>query len=123
MAVVRLARIPPRASRRASQTGVNISDPFNRARLPITFDRVGLVRLFREFVDAMLEGRMPSPEARLFVASACDAYLQRGGNLTRDHLRISGPRGSHHTPAALAAALHRDERQADGLKLASKHSD
>jgi hypothetical protein len=90
---------------------VNLNDPFNRTRLPAAFDRRDRVRLFREVVDALLEGRMPSPAARLFVASACDAYLTRGGNLARDHLRISPPRGSHRTPAVLAAALHRDERQ------------
>jgi hypothetical protein len=92
---------------------MNLNDPFGRSRLPPAFDRVHRIRLFREMVDAALEGRMPSTEARLFFGSAGAAYLAQGGDLVRDHPRISGPRGSHRTPAKVLAELddepHRDE--------------
>ena len=58
-----------------------------------------------EVAEALQAGRLPaSAEARMFVASAILSYLQSGGSLERDHLRISAPRGSHAIPKRVYAA-------------------
>ena len=84
-----------------------IHDPFDRSRLPIGFTREDRIRLLAEFRSAVLEGRPPPAEAAMFLASALDGYLQHGGDLARDFLRITPPRGSHRTPRAIAR--HHDE--------------
>lgn len=85
-------------------------DPFGRSALPPAFSREDRVRLLREAAEALLAGRMPSGAARLFLAGALSAWLRDGGcvgALERHYLRVSPPRGSHKTPAALAR--HPDE--------------
>lgn len=41
----------------------------------------------------------------MFLASAVSAWLEKGGNLERDYLRMKGKAGSHTTPAAIARTL------------------
>lgn len=90
-------------------------DPFGRSALPPTFSREDRVRLLREVADALIAGRAPGRAAALFVGGALDAWLRGGGGLgalERDHLRVTPPRGSHRTPAAVArAAAQADEGQ------------
>ena len=89
-------------------------DPFGRARLPGDFSREGRVALLGEAFSALLGGELPSPEARMFLASAGIAWLQRGGSLERDFLRVTKPK-SHHTPAHIWRHLQGEsDREEDG---------
>lgn len=86
-------------------------DPFAilaGARAPAELPREDRVRLLGEAAQALLEGRMPSDKARLFLGGALVAWLARGGDLERDYLRVR-QRGSHRTPSKLWAALIADE--------------
>jgi hypothetical protein len=78
-------------------------------------DREGRVRLLGEAAKALLAGRLPEPEARLFLAGGLSAWLEGGGDLVRDFWKVAAPRGSHRT----AAALHRDERVPEGEDVGS----
>jgi hypothetical protein len=69
-------------------------------RPPRRFDREGRVALLGEAAQALLDGRMPDDEARLFLAGALTAWLQRGGSLERDFLRVVKAK-SHRTPSAI----------------------
>ncbi len=85
-----------------------LHDPFGRARLPATFDRAGRVAPLAEAADALLAGRLPSTEARLFLAGALAGWLAEGGRLgalERDFLHVAAPARSTHTPARLWARL------------------
>jgi hypothetical protein len=92
-------------------------DPFNRVRLPVAFDRRERVRLIREVAEALLRGELPERAAALFVGGALSAWLSKGGRLENSYFQVSARRGSHATPAALAAELdaHRDEGQDSDL--------
>jgi hypothetical protein len=98
-------------------------DPFARARLPLPaphertqFHRARRVALLGEAFEALLEGRMPSREAALFVAGGGLAWLEQGGSLTKSYWRCAGPQGSHATEAELWRQLQarssRREREA-----------
>jgi hypothetical protein len=79
---------------------------------PATFDRAGRVRLIGEAAQALLAGRVPSLEASMFLGGALAAWLETGGDLARDYLRVVKAK-SHHTPAYIWNQLqaHQDERQ------------
>ena len=79
-------------------------DPFGRTKKPATFGREGRVRLLGEAALDLLEGRMPSTEARMFLGGALHSWLQEGGalgSLERDYFRVTGPRRSTLTPSRL----------------------
>ena len=59
-----------------------MNDPFGRSRLPGDFTREGRVKLLAEAFASLLAGELPHPEARMFLASAGMAWLQRGGSRT-----------------------------------------
>jgi hypothetical protein len=92
---------------------------FGTGPAPASLDRAGRVRLLGEFADAALSGREPSRASVLFIAGAISAWLARGGDLSRDYLRVA-QRGSHRTPSRIWADLIGDERQEaeDGDTLA-----
>ena len=77
-----------------------MNDPFNRSRLPQDFSREGRVALLGAAFEALMRGELPSPEARMFLASAGLAWLARGGDLQRDYLRVVKAQ-SHNTPARI----------------------
>jgi hypothetical protein len=80
-------------------------------RAPRGATREDRVRLLGEFAAAVLAGRQPDRASAVFVAGALHAWLERGGSLERDFLRVR-ERGSHRTPAAIwREALIDDERQ------------
>lgn len=86
------------------------ADPFGRSRLPGDFTREGRVRLIAEAARALLDGRLPSAEARLFLAGAIAAWLEAGGrcgSLERDYLRVTGRPRSRLTPQRLLARCER----------------
>jgi hypothetical protein len=89
------------------------------ARPPAGLDRVQRVRWIAEAGEALLAGRLPSDEARLFLGGALLAWLASGGSLERDYLRTVKPK-SHRTPSAIwrEIAAHQDERQ-DGKGAAT----
>lgn len=82
------------------------ADPFGRVQPPIEVqagvkdvERARRVRLLAECFMALIEGRMPSDEARLFTASGGLSWLQLGGSIDRDYWKVRAPNGSHHSPA------------------------
>ncbi len=80
---------------------MRLNDPFNRTRLPATFDRAGRVRLLGEAAKALLRGKLPELDAALWLGGALAGWLANGGDLERDYLEVTAKAGSHHTPAAL----------------------
>lgn len=76
-----------------------------RGRAPRKYDRQGRVALIAEAARALLDDKMPSLEAAQFLGGALLAWLERGGSLERDYLKVAAKAGSHHTPAALWQAL------------------
>lgn len=82
------------------------ADPFGRSALPAGFSREGRVRLIAEAAEALLDGRLPSAPARLFVAGALQAWLREGGRcgaLEKDYLRVTQRERSRLTPQRLYA--------------------
>jgi hypothetical protein len=83
-------------------------------KAPRAATREDRVRLLGEFAASVLAGREPDRTAAVFVAGAVHAWLDRGGNLERDYLRVH-ERGSHRTPSAIwRERLIDDERQGAG---------
>jgi hypothetical protein len=81
-------------------------DPFGRSRLPGDFTREGRVGLIAECATALLDGRMPSREAAMFLAGGVLSWLQCGGRigaLERDYWRVAAPERSTATPARVYA--------------------
>lgn len=71
------------------------SDPFGRCvRAPGDFTRHGRIALLGDTAIALLSGRMPSDEGRVFLAGALLAWLRNGGSLERDYFRTTPPQGS-----------------------------
>lgn len=92
-------------------------DPFGRSRPPPEFaagiidpERARRVRLLAECFAALLAGKLPSLESRLFVSAGGMAWLEHGGSLDKDHWRVRAPYGSHHGPAYMWRLM----RDADG---------
>lgn len=67
------------------------------SRPPADIDRTGRVDMVAEVFECLLDGRMPSRRAALFVAGGGLQWLRDGGSLERTYWRISGPAGSHRT--------------------------
>ena len=83
-------------------------DPFNRCtRLPTDLDRHQRVKLVRDAARVLMQ-RTDDP-ACLFVGGALSAWLERGGDLCGDYLRVTGRRGSHSTPSAIAHEIEQQE--------------
>lgn len=89
------------------------------ARAPAGLDRVELVRRLGDFAAALVAGKQPDAADVLFVAGGIHAWLQRGGNLTRDYWRTAGRQGSTHTEAVLWAATC-SSRRATATKKAER---
>lgn len=70
-------------------------------RHPAGLTREDRVRLLGEAAEALLAGRMPSAEARLFLAGGLLAWLEGGGSLTKHYLKVDPRRGSKATPSAI----------------------
>lgn len=100
-ACVRATGIDPMSSRPSLPL-----DPFGRpVAVPATLSRQDRVRLLAEAFDALVQHRLPSKQARLFLGGAGLAWLAGGGDFERDYLRVSAPPGSHFTPQTLARQL------------------
>lgn len=87
-----------------------LHDPFGRAQLPDDHDRAGRVRLLSTAFRALLAGEPVPRPAALFLGAAGMAWLELGASFERDHLRVTGPRRSRLTPAALYARQLAAER-------------
>jgi hypothetical protein len=82
--------------------------------------------LVGQAAEALMHGRLPDAPARLFLAGALWAWLQRGGSLEGDYLRVTAPAGSHHTPAVLWARSSRGataEAASDAIPSSSSSPD
>lgn len=73
-------------------------------RAPRSYGREGRIALLGEFSEAALSGREPSRESLLFLAGAISAWLTRGGDLSKDYLRVI-VNGSHKTPDRVWKAI------------------
>lgn len=78
------------------------------SRPPLASLREGRIELLGRAAEALLAGRLPEPEARLFLAGALVAWLEGEGPLEAV-LRVNR-RGSHETPQRIWARLISDER-------------
>jgi hypothetical protein len=78
-------------------------------KAPAGLSRENRIRLLGEAANALIEGKLPEAEARLFLAGGLLAWLRDGGRLTRDYWRVDPRRGSRRTPASIWKARHRDE--------------
>ena len=87
-------------------------------RAPRSTSREGRILLLAEVARALLDGREPSIEGRLFVGAALDAWLRLGGAFEK-HARVGAKRGSHRTAQALFRSVIGDERQNDRAALDS----
>jgi len=91
--------------------------PLAAQRAPDLLTREAKVRAIGEVAAALLDGRLASRECALYVGGALASWLEQGGDLSRDFLKITKPK-SHNTPAAiwreLQAQAHADERQPEG---------
>lgn len=83
-------------------------------KAPATLDREGRVRLLGEAAEALLAGKLPEPEARLFLAGGLLAWLEGGGRLTSTFWKVDPVRGSKRTASALWRARHRDDAEDSG---------
>lgn len=68
---------------------------------PPTFSRTDTrearVLLIGELAQGLLDMRMPSREAATFLGAALLAWLDEGGSLTRDYLKLDAPQGVRDT--------------------------
>ncbi len=85
-------------------------DPFGLAVLT----QAHRVVLLAQAAGALSIGAPVPTEAASFLGQALIDWLERGGDLTRDHLRVAAVRGSHRTPHVIARALRVAGRQAEG---------
>lgn len=76
-------------------------DPFGQSRMPPELaDRETRVAIIGRVAEALLAGREPDRSDAFFVGGALIAWLENGGNLERDYLKVVKPQ-SHMTPAVL----------------------
>lgn len=101
---------------RVNREAPNLNDLFSRSRLPARLSREGRVQLLGQLAKALLSDKRPDRDAALFLAGALLAWLEHGGDLERDYLRVSATAGSHRTPAAIWEALQRSSRGGPGSK-------
>ncbi len=77
-------------------------DPFGRTALPFEhLDRDQRLALFVACAWALQEGRPVGEIAGRYMGQAFLRWLEVGGDLERDHLKIAAPRGSKLTPQRL----------------------
>jgi hypothetical protein len=67
--------------------------------------REGRIRLLLAATAALRDGRRVPRDAACFLATALCNWLEEGGSLERDHLRVSAKAGSHVTPRRIALQL------------------
>jgi hypothetical protein len=77
-------------------------------RAPARMSREGRIALIGAVAQALLDGRLPSNEARLFVGGALMAWLEQGGHLERNFLRVRKPQ-SHNTVVRVWARLRAEQ--------------
>jgi len=82
--------------------------PFLRSQRPRDLEQRDRVRTLVEFKNTVLAGRDPSRASLMFLASALDAYFEKGGSLTKQYLQIDAKAGSHFTPQVIAREIAND---------------
>lgn len=73
-------------------------------RAPAAFDRAGRIKLLGEAARALQRGELPESDAAIFLSGALLSWLELGGSLERDYLKVI-VNGSHHTPDRVWRAL------------------
>ena len=71
-----------------------------RSRVPLSATLEGRVCLLAAAAEALLKDELPGKEARLFLGGALNAWLQNGGDLSRDFLKVVRPK-SHRTASRI----------------------
>lgn len=90
------------ASKTTKRNDLDLQARIGGAHLPSgPLTREDRVRLAAEVFNALVEGRMPSRAAALFLGGGGLAWLERGGDLVRDYLKLAGRPGSHRTPSMI----------------------
>lgn len=89
-----------------------LSQAMGAVRVELAIDREHSIRLLGIFYTEIAAGRQPPDEAMLFVAGGVGKYLEEGGDIVKDHWRITKPK-SHETPQRVwqQMRLIGDERQ------------
>lgn len=74
---------------------MDMHDPFGRCKpgLTLNFEREDRIRLLWKWASAVVAGKKPDAGAEMFAASGVLAWLQEGGNLTREFWRTMAPQG------------------------------
>jgi len=88
---------------------------FGRSRVPKSTSVEGRVCLLAEAAEALMSDRLPSMESRIFLAGALSSWLQQGGDLSRDYLRVIRPK-SKRTASRIFQEIQREnfDHQDDG---------
>lgn len=77
---------------------------YGRSRAPLALSIEGRVALISQAAQALLNDQPPPKEARLFLGGALSAWLARGGDLSRDFLKVVIPK-SHRTASRIFQEL------------------
>lgn len=92
---------------------------------PAHLSREGRIRMLGELAHALLAGDQPDRSAALFLGGALIAWLEHGGSLERDYLRVSARAGSHQTAASIWRGLQKpvpfEEGRDSGRARSSAH--
>jgi hypothetical protein len=105
-----------------------LHDIFGLAAKPVrmtdlALDRTARVQLLAEAAIALLDGRLPDPAARVFLAGGINSWLQCGGSLTKKYWETAAPRGSNDTEAVLWQKIREKNAPASRSATEKKMSD
>lgn len=80
-------------------------------KVPVSLglEREDRVALIGACAKALLAGKLPDAPARLFVGGALVSWLEGGGDLARDYLRVVKPKSRRTASAIWRELHHRDE--------------
>ena len=73
--------------------------------LPARLSREGRIGLLVTAARALCEGAPIPTDAARYLGGALLDWLDRGGRLEHDHLRVVAPAGSHRTPSAIVREI------------------
>ena len=93
-----------------------------KAPVSLGVEREDRVRLIGECAKSLIEGKLPPTPARLFVAGALLSWLEGGGDLAKDYLRVVKAK-SRRTASAIWRELHHSDEADHGDERQSGDGD
>lgn len=80
-------------------------------KIPVSLglEREDRVALIGACAKALLAGKLPDAASRLFVAGALMSWLEGGGDLCREYLRVVKPKSKRTASAIWREIDHRDD--------------